>query len=363
MRRPRRRRGRVATLAVVAPALAALLLAAAAGPASAHVIGTGGRATDYRTEVDGVTPAVPGLTVRVIQAGSQLELVNRTGHELVVLGYQSEPYLRVGPGGVDENRHSPSAYANRFANPPRSIPAGLDPAAAPAWRHLSDAPRAVWHDHRAHWTGPDPAAVAAARGRRQLVIPSWQIPLRLGDRTVLIRGDVVWVPGPSPLPWALLALAALGAMVAVGRDHHRLRTLALLVLLGVAADVVHTAGAVAGSTASVAVKVYGASTSVAGWLVAAIAVRRLLGRRPASGDVYLLLAGVFLAVAGALPDLGTLVRSQVPSAFPAALTRTAVALTLGFGTGMIVAGLLGQRAAERAARPAPGRGRLPDRPT
>jgi hypothetical protein len=335
-------------------AAAGLLLVGRAAPAAAHVLGAGGRPSNYRTEVSGVTPPVPGLTVRVLEAGSQLELVNRTGQEVVVLGYRSEPYLRVGPTGVYENRRSPSAYSNRFANPPSRIPAELDPAAPPQWRRLGGGARAVWHDHRAHWSGPDPAAVRADRGRSQVVMPSWHIPLRVGDRTALIQGDIVWVPGPSPWPWALLALAAFAALASAGW-RRRLLPLVLLSLLAVAADVTHTVGAFAASTASVLTSLYAASTSVAGWVVAGVAVHRLLRGRLESGWVLLLLAGVFLAVAGALPDVGALGSSQVSSALDPDLTRAAIALTLGLGAGMVVTGLLGLRAADRSRSRPPAR--------
>jgi hypothetical protein len=114
-----------------------------AGPAQAHVTGVGGRASNYRTEVLEVTPPVPGLTVRVLEAGNQLALINHSGQEVIVLGYRSEPYLRVGPTGVDENQRSPSAYANRYTNPPKRSPAGLDPAAPPRWRRIRNQPEAV----------------------------------------------------------------------------------------------------------------------------------------------------------------------------------------------------------------------------
>ena len=72
------------------------------------------------------------------------------------------------------------------------------------------------YDHRTHWSGPDPPAVAADPGHRQVVVPNWQIPLRVGQRTALIQGDIVWVPGPSPWPWRLLAAAAFALMVLAG---------------------------------------------------------------------------------------------------------------------------------------------------
>ena len=48
-----------------------------AGPAAAHSADAP-TATDYRVTVLGVNPPMPGLTVRAIEAGARLELVNHT---------------------------------------------------------------------------------------------------------------------------------------------------------------------------------------------------------------------------------------------------------------------------------------------
>jgi hypothetical protein len=342
----RRRSGRVGIVAVAL----LLLVVGQASPAQAHVVGIGGRASNYRTDVLDVTPLVPGLTVRVLEAGNQLELTNHSGQEVVVLGYRSEPYLRVGPGGVYENKRSPSAYANRFANAPSRIPADLDPAAPPQWRRIATHPDAVWHDHRAHWSGPDPPAVTADRGHRQVVVPNWQIPLRLGQRTALVEGDIVWVPGPSPWPWALLALVAFAVTLAVGW-RNRLGLLAVLVVVAVAADLAHTIGVFAASTAPVLAKSYAAIISLGGWAAAVVAVWQLRRGRRQAGRILLLLGGTFLAFAGALPDVGALASSQLSSALDPALSRATIVLTLGVGLGMIAASLLDQWTARPTRRP------------
>jgi hypothetical protein len=337
--RGRRRSGLVVGLAL-------LLVVVAAGPAAAHTIGTGTEATNYRTIVRGIDQGSPGLSVRAIP-GEQLELTNRSDQEVVVLGYRLEPYLRVGPAGVFENRRSPSSYTNRFRTAPASIPSEFDPEAPPEWRRIADGPSVAWHEHRAHWTGPDPPAVTAAPHATHVVSSGWQVPLRQGDRTMVVWGDVTWVPGPSPWPWALAAVALFAAALAAAGGYRRPRVLAVVALLAVVADMVHTAGAVLASTAPVATELYGSATSAAGWVVAGFAAWRLLRGHADTGLVYLLLGGVFLTLAGALPDLPALARSQLTSGFGPLVTRAAIVFTLGLGAAMVAAGLAGFRSPRR----------------
>jgi hypothetical protein len=327
--------------------LALLLVGLAAGPAAAHAVGTGTEASNYRTTVHGIDQGTPGLSVRTVPGG-QLELTNRSPREVLVLGYRLEPYLRVGPDGVFENQRSPSTYTNRFRTAPASIPSEFDPTAEPEWKRIGDGPTAVWHDHRAHWTGPDPAAVRANPRVLHVVMPNWQVPLRQGSRTMVVRGAVTWVPGPSPWPWALTAVALFAAALGAAGGYRRPRVLGVVALAAVAADVIHTAGALLASTAPVSVELYGILTSAAGWVVAGLAAWRLLRGRADTGLLYLLLAGVFLTMAGALPDLSSLARSQLASGFGPVATRAAITFTLGLGAAMVVAGLVGFRAPRRS---------------
>jgi hypothetical protein len=342
-----RRRARRARRAGLVPVLALLLLGASAGPAAAHAIGTGTEASNYRTGIRGIDQGTPGIAVRTV-AGEQLELVNRSDQEVVVLGYRLEPYLRIGPGGVFENQRSPSTYTNRFRTAPAEIPPEFDAKAAPEWRRVGDGPSAAWHDHRSHWTGPDPPAVKASPGTPHVIVPDWQIPVRQGELTMVIRGDITWVPGPSPWPWVLAAVALFAAALAAAGGYRRPKVLAVVALVAVAADMVHTAGALLASTAPLATELYGTVTSAAGWAVAGMAAWRLFRGRADSGLLYLLLGGVFLTLAGALPDLSALSRSQLASGFGPVVTRAAITFTLGLGTAMVVAGLAGFRSPRRA---------------
>jgi hypothetical protein len=345
-------RGRAGRRAGLVAGLALLLLGASAGPAAAHAIGTGTEASNYRTGIRGIDQGAPGISVRKV-AGEQLELTNRSDEEVVVLGYRLEPYLRIGPGGVYENQRSPSTYTNRFRAAPTEIPPEFDPAAPPEWRRVGDGPSAAWHDHRAHWTGPDPPAVKASPRASHVIVPDWRIPVRQGEddeHDMVIRGDITWVPGPSPWPWALAAVALFAAALAAAGGYRRPKVLAVVALVAVAADMIHTAGALLASTAPLATELYGTVTSAAGWAVAGFAAWRLLRGRADTGLLYLLLGGVFLTLAGALPDLSSLGRSQLASGFGPVVTRAAITFTLGLGAAMVVAGLAGFRSPRRSEK-------------
>lgn len=332
----------------------------AAGPASAHAVGGGPAASNYRTNVHGIDPPIPGVTVRTVDGGNQLELTNRGSQEIVLLGYQNEPYLRVGPAGVFENERSPSTFSNRSTTAPTQIPPRYSADAPPDWRRISSRPVAIFHDHRAHWSGgPEPAAVRRDPGKRQLVSPNWQVPIRVGDRTSILSGDIEWVPGPSPWPWAALAVALAALVLLVGRIGWQARVLAGVTALAVVADAVHAYGVWSGSTAPILTRVYGSATSFAGWVVAGVAIQRLLTGKLEAGRTFMLLAAIFLALAGAAPDVPALARSQLPSGLDPALTRAAISATLGLGAGMLLVALLGRQFRLASGAGTPG---LPSRP-
>jgi hypothetical protein len=339
-----------ARLAGLVTAAAALLLVGAV-PAEAHIAGTNASPSNYRTRVLGVVPPVQGLEVRVAEVGGTLELVNHTGQQVTVLGSSFEPYLRVGADGrVEENRRSPTWLASPPAGSPRPRSARVDAAAPPDWHRVGGGVRLVWHDHRAHWTGPDPPAVRRAPWRRQVVIPRWRVPLRVGDRTVVVVGEVVWVPGSSPWPWLALAGGLAAAVGAAGRARRWRVLVAAALLAAVVGDVVHTVGAELASVVPVLVRVYVSGLWATGWALGIVVAYRLVRGRDGEADAYLLLAvGLFFAFASGLGDVFTLSRSQVSTALRLAAARATVAASLGLGVGLFAVGL------QRTSRPGVGR--------
>ncbi len=165
--------------------------------------------TDYRTTVTSVTPEVAGVEVSIVGGDSFLRLVVEPGIEVVVLGYQQEPYLRIRADGVvEENQRSPATYLNADRYGTGTPPAGADPTLAPNWLPVGTGGAWAWHDHRAHWMSPDPPAA----GRPGMQIQASTVPLLVDGTAVAVDVSTTWLAAPSRVPLAVGAAAG-GAAV------------------------------------------------------------------------------------------------------------------------------------------------------
>lgn len=338
----------------VAAATAAVLFLLGATPASAHDIGSA-EPSNWRSRITGVTGAVPGVDLKVVEAGGRLELVNTSGADVVVLGYapHHEPYLRIGPAGVFENTNSPATYVNRerLTNP-ADAPPEADATAEPEWRKVDSGRSARWHDHRAHFMGTQPPPGIRRNPDVERKLLDWEVPLRYGDDEIVYRGDLTWVPGPSRLPRLALTLLAGAGLLAVGLRRRpggpekgwRAALAGVLATLTVL-DIVRFAGLASDGDVSFASAAGDNVLGVITWVVAVAAVIALLTRSLLTAAPVVAAAGVLFVVASAV-DLDVLSRSQLPGTAPEWLARLAVAG--GFGLGLGIAGV----AAARILRPA-----------
>jgi hypothetical protein len=333
-------------LAAAVGAVLALVLVGAT-PADAHTI-TGVAPTDYRSDVLGVNPRLPGVSVRLLDLGNRVELVNKGAVDVVILGYQGEPYLRVGPGGVFENSRSPSVALNRVSatSSPTTTAVSAPTASAlgpPSWHRAGDGRSVRWRDRRTRWEGPAPAEVRAAPGQTHVVIPQWLIGLQQGDADATVSGRITYVPGPSPAPWLGIAAVLLLATVAGAFLRRWGPPLSVALAVIVAVDVVHSFGISAASHdpvfTQIARVVLGGIVATLGWIVGAAAIGPLQDERE-GGVVGAAVAGFLLAAFSGAGDITVLTRSQVPFAFSASAARAAVAVTMGAGFGLALASLV-----------------------
>ena len=202
-----------ALTALVVPLLAAVAIAHEGNP-------------NFRSEIHGLEPAVPGVEAGVLNFDDSVQLRNKSESTVVVEGYEGEPYVRIQPDGtVAINQDSPSFYLNqdRFAQAP--IPASADEDAPPDWRVANESGQYAWHDHRAHYMAHDTPPQVTDETERTEVF-DYEIPLEVDGRPAVMRGTLVWVgrdEGVSPAPFAALAAVALltVAVVVVWRRRRR----------------------------------------------------------------------------------------------------------------------------------------------
>ena len=195
---------------------AALLAALAACPAAA---GHGdGAARGYTSSVTTITPTLEGLTADVLQGDDQLHVRNDTGRELVIEGYDGEPYLRFGGGGgVFRNTNSPATYLNQERFGDVDVPASASKQATPRWERVARGNAYEWHDHRIHWMSTiDPPKVRNAKDQPHHVF-DWNVPGRVAGARLAIRGSLDYQPPPessfNPILIApLVALALAGSI-------------------------------------------------------------------------------------------------------------------------------------------------------
>lgn len=284
-----------------------LLLPAGAAPAWAHAGGLSSAASEAR--VLAVEPPVPGLDVRAVEFGARLRIDNGTGDPVVV---------------------APSAGAG----------GPVPPAVAPGGR--------------AYWSDPRVTAAAAgehAGGDRV----AWAVPLTVGATAVTVRGEQYWPPPPPAALWwgavlVALVVPALAGLRGAGRSWGG-PVLAGATLAVVAAHLVHVIGSalVPEDRAYPLMLLSAAGYALLAWPMGVIGARLTL-RGHAAGPLLCCAAGGLFAIVIAPVDAFTLVDPVVPFPWGADLDRALVALTLGGGLGVAVAGVAALR---RGPVPAP----------
>ena len=166
---------------------------------------------NYRSNITGVTPSVPGLRLEVLEFADRLILSNHTGSTVTVYGYSGEPYARVlADGTVEVNTSSPAYYLNQNFYAQVTVPPSASATAPPAWTVIDKTGQFEWHDHRIHWMSPVPPVQVKDKAKRTKIF-DWQVPIRVGDRPAAIDGVLFWVPeeGTKTPAWAIVALVAI----------------------------------------------------------------------------------------------------------------------------------------------------------
>ncbi len=181
--------------------------------------------SDYRSQFRAVNPAVPGLSVEVLNYDDRLLVVNRTGKTVVLRGYEREPYARIrADGTVEVNLRSPSHYLNeeRYGGTP--VPAEAGPKEAPRWSVVSKTGRIETHDHRIHWMSKEAPPPQVTDEDNRTKVFDWRVPIEVGATPAAITGTLFWepssdggIPAAAIVALVILALTTAGLFLATRR--------------------------------------------------------------------------------------------------------------------------------------------------
>jgi hypothetical protein len=317
-----------------------------AQPASAHTV-SGVGATNWASFITSISPQVPGLTIRLVEDGSRLEVTN-TGPEITIIGYEGEPYLRVGPEGVFENLESPATYLN-CSRTGCAIPGTLDINGPPQWKKISSGHIARYHDHRTHWMGSQPPPDVARAPNQRHVEATWTVTMKQGPTVITVKGNYTWIPGTSPLPWLAAGVVLFGIGTALGFFGAWGVPLATAVVVLTVNDIYHALGIAwfwSGDFTYRLEKLFsGSFYSMVGWVLGLVAAWLLLRRR-IDGLYAAVFAGGSAALFTGLLDFTVLSRSQAPFTASIFVDRITVITSLGLGLGVGVGALLAIRASK-----------------
>lgn len=209
-------------------ACAGVLLAAATPAAWAHGVDE----SPYRTRIVGMEPAGVPVDVRVVD--DRIRFENLGSRELELCGYEAarcDPWVRLGPDGVFEDRASAAWRANRSSDGRASTSEGAGGDGEQMVRVRRSPAFYAYHDHRVHWMGGDrlPPGVDEGDPRPQLVNEA-TVRFRYGGTPGAVHVRLEYVGGRTWLErygeYALTATAVvlmLGAFVIDARRRRRAR--------------------------------------------------------------------------------------------------------------------------------------------
>lgn len=164
---------------------------------------------NFRSELSGIEPSIAGLEAEVLNYDDSLELRNRSGQDVLVRGYDGEPYVRIlADGTVQVNTRSPAYYLNDDRYAEVDVPPQADASAPPAWKTLDSSGIYTWHDHRIHYMSEGTPPQVTDESKRTTVF-DYSVPIEIGGKQAAITGTLVWVGRDDGAPlWPFIVLAA-----------------------------------------------------------------------------------------------------------------------------------------------------------
>lgn len=168
--------------AVMAVALIGATDARAHGEASPLVKGV----------IDSVDPRVSGLRFTIVKGPAALvQVVNTTRTPVEIVSIDGDPFIRVGPRGVEANVAAQAWFES--GNPDGVATTQTKGGTKPNWKLVSREPVWSYFEHRLHPREAElPAEVVDSREVQKL--DSFEIPVRYAGRAGLIKGHLEFHP-------------------------------------------------------------------------------------------------------------------------------------------------------------------------
>jgi hypothetical protein len=195
------------------------------------------------------------------------------------------------------------------------------------------------------------------------VIERWTVELRADGQTVRASGELLWVPPPSPWPYVVLAVVIAAGVFLLTRSRIWRGAFAVGLALLALSDLTHVIGLWDATTASTASKLGESAYSLVGVALAVFALVWTWRKGTESAMPLILIAAIFLFVAGGLADVSTLGHSEIPTTFPAVVARFLITLDLGLGAGLAAGAALRLRQPLRAPPRPPTKPKVPQTST
>lgn len=181
------------------------------------------KARNTESVIESISPALPDGVRFSIVGSDTFVRVQSIGHDIQILGYEGEPYLRVEKSGivqVNDSSQTTILNGDRYGNIDLS---GFKKSNIPKWRTIATNGTAMWHDHRSHWMSPVKPAVIDNEG----TVLRWSIPVLVDGTVVNIHGSLYLREQASIAWWLFAAVAGALAIFAVLKKYLALQLMVL----------------------------------------------------------------------------------------------------------------------------------------
>jgi hypothetical protein len=154
-------------------------------------------------------PALPSGVVVDIVGSDTFVRVRSVGHDVMITGYQNEPYMHITTTGdvfVNDGSQTTLINGNRYGNVDTS---SFVESPNPVWRKIGTDGTAMWHDHRVHWMSPKQPAPIDTMG----TVVAWKVPFSVDGVATTMSGTLFLREKANVLWWTIGLLALLCAVV------------------------------------------------------------------------------------------------------------------------------------------------------